>query len=61
MPGRTIYDNISLIRDIIMYCNWKNLPAAVVNLDQKKAFDNVDQDYLFTTMKAMGFGDTFVS
>ena len=35
IPGRTIHDNISLIRDVIMYCNWNNIPAAVVNLDQK--------------------------
>ena len=33
----------------------------MVNLDQKKAFDNVDHGYLFNTMRAMGFGNTFLS
>lgn len=61
IPGRTIYDNISLIRDVIMYSNWNNIPAAVVNLDQRKAFDNVDHTYLFKTMKHMGFGDRFIT
>ena len=33
----------------------------MVNLDQRKAFDNVDHGYLFNTMGAMEFGDNFVS
>ena len=57
----TIYDNISLIGDVINCCNFNDVPLAVVNLNQKKAFDNVDHGYLFNTMRAMGFGDAFVS
>ena len=49
-----------LIRDILFYCNSNDLPLAVVNLDQKKAFDSVDHGYLFNTMRAMGFGDCFI-
>ena len=33
----------------------------MINLDQKKAFDNVDHGYLFNTMRAMGFGARFIS
>ena len=33
----------------------------MVNLDQKKAFDNVDHGYLFNTMRAMGFGSRFIN
>ena len=61
VPGRTIYDNIILIRDVIHFANCNNFPLAIVNLDQKKAFDNVDHHYLFSTMKAMGIGDFFIS
>ena len=61
VPGRTIYDNICLIKDIINYSNINNLPLAVISLDQKKAFDNVDHGYLNATLRAMGFGETFVS
>ena len=60
VPDRSIYDNINLIRDAINYSNNNNLPLAVINLDQKKAFDNVDHGYFFQTMRAMGFGDTFL-
>ena len=49
-----------LIRDIIDYANEKSAPLAVINLDQKKTFDNVDRGYLFDTMRAMGFGDHFL-
>ena len=42
IPNRTIYDNLNLIRDIIHFSNSSNSPLAVVNLDPKKAFDNVD-------------------
>ena len=61
VPGRSIYDNINLIRDIMFYANVENIPLAVLNLDQKKAFDNVDHDYLFNVMKRMGFGSQFIS
>ena len=60
VPGRSIHDNVSLIRDIIDYANENGVPLAVINLDQKKAFDNVDRGYLFDTMRAMGFGDRFL-
>ena len=61
IPGRTIYDNLNLIRDVISYSNNENIPLAILNLDQKKAFDNIDHEYLFCTMKAMGIGDFFIS
>lgn len=61
VPGRSIHDNIHLIRDSLMYCNSNNLPLALLNLDQKKAFDNVDHEYLFKTLSAMGFGQRFIS
>ena len=60
VPGRSIHDNVSLIRDIIDYANENGVPLAVINLDQEKAFDNVDRGYLFDTMRAMGFGDRFL-
>ena len=62
-PGRSlhVYDNINLIRGVIFYANVKNIPLAILNLDQKKAFDNVDHGYLFNIMKSMGFGDRLIS
>ena len=61
VPGRYIYNNVNLIRDSLMYCNSNYSPLALLNLDQQKAFDNVDHEYLFKTLSAMGFGPVFIS
>ena len=39
IPGRTINDNISLIRDVIDYANETHTPLALISIDQMKAFD----------------------
>jgi hypothetical protein len=38
-------------------CNWL---AAVLSLDQTKAFDRINRDHLFTVLDKFGFGPTFL-
>ena len=59
IPGRTINDNISLIRDAIHFANKTNTPLAVVAIDQLKAFDPVSHVFLHQVLKQFGFGTTF--
>ena len=59
VPGRTISENIALLRDIIDYAESENLPVAFLALDQEKAFDRVDWHFLSRTLEAMGFGPSF--
>lgn len=61
IPGRTINDNSSLIRDAIYYAKEKDIPLAVITIDQLKAFDRVDHDFLFKTLDRFNFGPQFIS
>jgi len=61
IPDRTIYDNIFLVRDLLDYCKLNEINLGLLSLDQEKAFDRVDHDYLFKTLKAFGCGDVFLS
>lgn len=61
IPGRTIQDNVHLIRNLIEYVNDKNMSAAIISLDQSKAFDRVSHEYLFKVLHSFGFGPQFIS
>lgn len=59
--GRYIGENVALLRDVVHYVNDNNLPAAILALDQEKAFDRVDWNFLLSTLNHMGFGPSFIS
>ena len=56
VKGRTIQDSLHLIRTIIDKVDNK---AALINLDQSKAFDRVDHSFLEAVLSAAGFGVDF--
>ena len=58
--GRKIDQNIHLVRDLIEMANRDDDTAAFLFLDQEKAFDRVNHEFLFKTMKAFGIGDRFI-
>ena len=49
-----------MIRDLIDLINKDNSEGALIFLDQEKAFDRVEHDFLFKTMSAFGIGDNFI-
>ena len=57
--GRTINDNTRLLHDVISYANERNVPLAVISVDQMKAFDRVSHAFLFKTLQKFGFGPNF--
>ena len=59
--GRHINSTVHLVRDIIDLVNKNDDQAALILLDQEKAFDRVEHDFLYKTMSAFGFGDGFIS
>ena len=59
VPDHSIVDNLFLIRDVLDICKLPDVNVGLLSLDQEKAFDRVDHQYLFKTMKAFGCGDVF--
>ena len=60
LKGRNISHNIRLILDIIEYTQTNEVPGAIILLDIEKAFDSVDHNFLFQTLKQFNFGDKFI-
>ena len=59
LAGRFISENVAYVRDAIHYATVNNLPLAVLTLDQEKAFDRVEWEFLFCTLEHMGFRPSF--
>jgi hypothetical protein len=56
IPGRSITDNLVLLRDILDYIDITNETGILVGLDQEKAFDPVDRGFLERVLETFGFG-----
>ena len=59
--GRSILDNGHLHRNIIDYCNQKNLKCAFISLDQEKAFDRISHTFLFNVLEKYNFGPNLIN
>ena len=60
VPGRFIGENVALLRDLVGITTERGIPAAILSLDQEKAFDRVDWSFMFSTLQRMGFGSSFI-
>ena len=59
VPGRTIYTNLSLLRDVLDYVSITQETGILLNLDQEKAFDRVDRAFLSNALAKFGFSPIF--
>ena len=46
ISNRTIFNNLFLIRDITTFTKEKNNKPYLLQIDQEKAFDKIDHDFL---------------
>ena len=58
--GRQIDQTVHMIRDLIDIANKENDTAAFIFLDQEKAFDRVNHNFLFKVMRSFGIGESFI-
>ena len=61
IKNRYIGENIRILSDILLYTDLEDLEAYITQIDFEKAFDSVEWDFLFKTLKAVNFGDNFIS
>ena len=62
VPGRYIGENIRLIDDLLFEIeNQDDDNPVILMLDQEKAFDRVEWDWLFETLEGYNFGETFIT
>ena len=59
--GRKIDQTIHMIQDLIDLANENDEQAAFIFLDQEKAFDRVNHDFLFKIMEHFGIGKGFIT
>ncbi|KAJ4928837.1 hypothetical protein JOQ06_004461 [Pogonophryne albipinna] len=61
VPGRSIVDNVSLIRDILEVSGSLGFNTGLVSLDQEKAFDRVEHRYLWKVLERFGLSPGFIA
>ena len=61
VDGRKIDNTIHMTRDLIQLAENENMTAGFIFLDQEKAFDRVNHEFLFTVMKRYNLGTIFIN
>ena len=61
VPGRRLHDHVLTIQAMQQYCTMEDHDHYATFLDFSKAYDMVDQDFLFDVLGEMNIGSTFIS
>lgn len=55
VPGRSISDNVTLIRHVLDVSGSLGIDTGLLSIDQEKAFDWIEHQHLWQTLNALGF------
>ncbi|KAI3377310.1 hypothetical protein L3Q82_008520 [Scortum barcoo] len=61
VPGRSMVDNIYLIRDVLEVSSSLGINTGLISLDQEKAFERVEHNFLWKVMERFGFSAGFTA
>ena len=61
VPGRSMVDNVYLIRDVLEVSKSIGIDTGLISLDQEKAFDRVEHNFLWKIMEKFGFSAGFIA
>ena len=60
IPGRRIFDTVLRLRHMAHEAKIKQQNLIMISLDQEKAFDRVNRNFLFKILERMNFGPPFI-
>lgn len=60
IPRRNLYDHTKMTHVVAKYCKLVGYNGCIVALDQEKAYDKIDHEYMWQIMEKNGFPKTFI-
>ena len=60
VKGRSIFDAVRTIDDVIEYTKWVNMTGVVITIDFEKGFDSLNHNYLLKVLQTYNFGPFFI-
>jgi exonuclease III len=61
VPKRSLYDSVRMSELMIDYAERTKQNGCIIALDQEKAYDKIDHNYLWKVLEAFGFGEDFIN
>ena len=61
IPNRSTFSNLFTIGEVIAESTTKKLKSYIISLDQEKAFNKVDREFLYKIMKKLGYSEIFIN
>ena len=61
MPGRSIYDQTKIVELMLRWSENADQKGVIVCLDQEKVYNRIDLTYLWKTLEAFGFPESFIT